>query len=410
MKRIMNRVLAGMVVFATAGSGWCLEAVTVDTGLSLVGRPVVMANDSGTKLAIVTGRLVAGLWGITVHFSDDGGNGWSKTHDSVWSEEYTDPDAVWYGDSIYVAGINRWNSEGTDYAALSVQRFDDSGQPDLAFGGSGRVNVSGISTDPIADVALVARNGYLEVFWIAAERLRHSYLLISDPSAGVSHSDIGTVEAAGNLDAVSPEGVATDFFVAFSVPDGELWGWRWDLSAGQAVIDITPHTALHPGNDSVVVSSSGGRIEVMSAPPYDPSLTEIDSVWSDDGGVTWSQNKAALGWDDNGLHVLSPSVVVGPGQTIVTYQIIDDVTEASIWRFQDRLHGGKWSDEVDLTFDTDYIGDPMGLGWTPGAGYFGAYLSHQPSFGSLIFVRFPHLMGDGFDLGDFRNWSAVVGG
>ena len=92
----------------------------------------------------------------------------------------------------------------------------------------------------------------------------------------------------------------------------------------------------------------------MSAPPYDPSLTEIDSVWSDDGGVTWSQNKAALGWDAIGLHVLSPSVVVGPGQTIFTYQIIDDVTEASVWRFQDRLHGGKWSDEVDLTFDTDY--------------------------------------------------------
>ena len=92
----------------------------------------------------------------------------------------------------------------------------------------------------IEDVSLVVRQGYLEIFWIGDNVLRHSYVSVPSASSGVGHSNIGSVTAYGSLDAVAMNGDNFDFFAAFKGAGLELTGWRWKLGVGSGTVDITP--------------------------------------------------------------------------------------------------------------------------------------------------------------------------
>lgn len=408
IRNLTTTLIFTLMTFAALGVT-ASEPTVIDTDVFPVGQPILMATEDGDRLIAVTGRLRNLRWGFSLHVSADGGSTWDKTYDEVWSEGFTEVDAVSYGDSVYVAQIDSWASGSSEYWDLNVQRFDSSGVRDTTFGGSGRVSINHPAAE-VSDVSLVAQNGYLEVFWIADSTLHHSYLSISGGSGPVTHSDIGTVIAYGSLDAVAMTGQNFHFFAAFRGASNQLTGWRWTFGVGSGTVDITPETNLYPETEDVSVSSFGSRVQVVVGSPFDSNPTEVHSMWSDDDALSWNQEVLATGWDGVGIHVWSPSAVMGSGQTVATVMIKDDNAGLAEWAHLERAHGGSWTPSPQIfSPDTDFIGTPMGLCWAPEGGFMAVYYSNQPESSAVYFVKLPQVMRTGFEDGDLDAWSVVVG-
>lgn len=405
----LNLVLAILTAGAAPAVCQVSDPVIIDSGVFPAGQPILVARDDGSRLYAVTGRLASPYWGFAFYVSSNGGASWTKTYDQVWSDDFTRVDAVLEGDAVYVGQIDSWSSGSTEYFDLTVQRFDADGVRDASFGGSGTVTVSGTTTLEISDVALVAGAGYLEVFWVQENLLRHSYMVIPSVSTGVHHSDLNPVTVFGSLDAVIMSGASTDFFVAFLGEGLQLRGWRWTLGAGQAIVDITPSTDLYPEYEEVTVSSFGEHVEIVVATPFDDPLTKVYSMWSNDDAVTWNQQLITAGSAASGLHVWDPSVVTGAEGSVLTYQVKEDDAGLEWFRMTTREHGSPWSGSGDLTADTDFIGTPMGLSWSAGAGFTGVYYSNDPVSSTVNFIRLNDLFRDGFESGDLGAWSSMVG-
>lgn len=408
----MKRNLITLIIFtlvmipATRLPAFTQRLVDVDT--SPIGQPILLASDDGSHFYTVNGHWDNPGWGFALHVSSDGGWTWSKTYENYQGQDHFNFDADFGAGTVYVARIDSWNVGASDYYELSVQRFDADGNRDTSFANTGMLSVSGQTTDVISDVSLIAEDDMLQIFWISNDQLKHSSCRYDGIFLG--HTNIGSTTAYGSLDAVRMAGDNTDFFLAFKGSGNELKGWRWTENVGLGLVDITPDTDLYPEWEDVTVSAYGRRVEVVVGSPYNSNPTEVHELSSDDDALSWTQNVLATGWDSVGLQMVSPSVVIGPGQTVSTFLFKDDNENTSEWAWLQRSHGENWTSSGHIfTSDTDFIGRSMGLCRSADGGYLGLFYSNNPLASQIIFVKLPQLMRSSFDEGDFSGWSGVVG-
>jgi len=413
----MNRNLITLVTLAliafSAPSLMALNHRVVTADDIPIGDPILMAGEDGSHMYTVTGHYDSPGFGFALHVSTDSGWTWTETYHNYQGQGPTGFrwDAVLDSSGVYIARIDNWSEGGSaTYYELTIQHFDIEGVRDTSFGGNGTVSVSGQTTSTLGDVSLIANAGYMEVFWIKDNLLRHSYFSISGGSTTPIDSGIPAITATGSLDSTIMSGDTTDLFAAFKNGSGELTGWSWEYGVGWGLIDITPDEDLYPEWEAVTVSSYGNRVEVVVASPYDSNPTEIHELWSDDDTLTWNQEVLGLGWDGVGIHVYDPTVVIGPDQTVVTFMVKDDTLSTEEWGWVERQHGENWSPSPMLfTPSTNYIGATMGMAWTPEGGFMTSYWSKNPIPNLLYFVKMPQVMRTGFEDGDFDEWSEVVG-
>ncbi len=412
----MNRNLITLVTLAliafSAPTLMALNHRVVGADDLPIGDPILMASEDGSHMYTVTGHYDSPGFGITLHVSSDSGENWTETYHNYQGQGPTGFrfDAVLDVSGVYIARIDNWSEGSTTYYELSIQRFDIEGVRDASFGGNGHVSVSGNTTAGLADVSLIAKSGYMEVFWIKNNLLQHSYFSISGGSTTPINSGIPTITAIGSLDSAIMSGDSTDLFAVFKNGSGELTAWGWEYGVGWGLIDITPDENLYPEWQTVTVSSYGNRVEVVVGTNYDSDPTKIHELWSDDDALTWNQEVLGLGWDGVGIHVVEPSVVIGPDQTVVTFMVKDDTLSTEEWGYVERQHGEHWSPSPMLfTPSTNYIGSTMGMAWTPKGGFMTSYWSNETINSLIYFVKLPQLMRTGFEDGDFDEWSEVVG-
>ncbi len=410
MTRNLTTLVIASLIVLSAATVPALDHRVVTADDFPIGDPILLAADDGSHMYTVTGHYDNPGWGFALNVSSDGGWTWTETYNNYQGEADFRLDAIFYDNSVYIARIDSWTDGATTNYELTVQRFDIDGVRDTAFGTNGIVSVSGQTTSPLADVSLNAAAGYMEVFWIKSNLLHHSYFSVSGGSTTPIDSGIPAITAIGSLDSAIMSGTSTDLFAAFKNGSGELTGWKWKLGVGWGLVDITPDTDLFPEGETVTVSSYGARVEVVVGSTYDSNPTRVHEMWSDDDALTWNQEVLALGWDGVGIHVVEPSVAIGPDQTVVTFMLKDDTAGTEEWGWVERQHGENWSSSpVVFSPDTGFIGTTMGMAWTPNGGFMTSYFSNNPLSSLLYFVKLPQLMRTGFEDGDFGQWSDVVG-
>jgi len=410
MKRNLKTLVLFTLIAISAAMATALEQRVITADNFPVDDPILLSAGDGSHLYSVTGHYDDPGWGFAVNVSTDGGWTWSETYNNYQGENHFHFDAVFSDNAVYVARIDSWTDLGVEKYELIIQRFDINGTRDTSFGGSGWISISGQTTSVLSDVSLVAERGFLDVFWIKDSTLHHSYLSISGGSTTPVDSGLPATTATGSLDAVAMSGQSTDFFAAFRNGSGELVGWRWKANVGTATIDITPDEDIYPEWESVTVASYGSRVSVVVGLPYDSSPTKIQELWSDDDAITWNQEVLATGWDDVNIHVVEPSVAVGPNQTVVTYMVKDDTASTEEWGYMARANDGEWTTPLSmLTSSTDFVGSTMGMCWSSEGGFTASYFSADPLSCLVYFVKLPQLMLSGFEQGDFKGWSQVIG-
>jgi len=410
MTRTLTILILSILTVLSTTTMYALEQRVITADNFPIGDPVLLSADDGSHMYSVTGHYDDPGWGYALNVSSDSGQTWSETYSNYQGENDFHFDAVFGEGSVYIARIDSWTAASGKKYELMVQRFNIDGVRDTSFGGSGYVSISGQTTSNLADVSLVASEGYLEIFWIKDWVLHHSYFSISGGSTTPVDSQLPAVTAIGALDAVVMTRQATDFFAAFKNGAGELVGWRWKLGAGASVIDITPDEDIYPEWETVTVAAYGERVSVVVGSTYDTNPTLIQELWSDDDAFTWNQEVVATGFDGGGVHVVEPTVAVGPDQVVITIMVKDDNVSNEEWAYMARRHGGDWTTPMRLfTSSTDFLGSTMGLCWSPEGGFTGSFFSADPLSYIVYYVRMPQLMRTGMEDGDFSPWSVVVG-